>query len=291
MPFPRKIAAVRLGLAFAVLLGACGHKGSSSATASGSHSSSTTASTTPGQGGGTTTTVKTGAGSSGGGNGSTPGSGGTSTGGGAPTALPATQAPAKGKYIYDQSTSEDGGAPPSQAGFFFDDLTGSSGDRRQTLTIVTQAGNQVRHLAWRTNSELVLDEHAQNKKAAGPTCDWNPDYRELALPLTIGLTWTSDSSCTSSSGTQHQRLSARVVRYERTQVGSDTVDVAVIERTVTSDSSSSIAGVSQERRSTDLFAPKYGLVVRSTGTATTRVPGQADRTTSFGSVLRSVHPG
>ncbi len=127
----------------------------------------------------------------------------------------------------------------------------------------------------------------------GFTCDWEPDLRELKLPLAEGSQWTLRGDCEPAAGvTLEATGSAEVREFGRSTVGGATVDTwhIVTELVVTGTTPDEMF---EQRGNSDVqFAPAYGLYVRSVAKVdgTDPATGRPEKSTATRE-LRNLTPG
>ena len=127
----------------------------------------------------------------------------------------------------------------------------------------------------------------------GFTCDWEPDLRELKLPLAEGSQWTLRGKCEPAAGvTLEATGSAEVREFGRSTVAGTTVDTwhIVTELVVTGTTPDETF---EQRGDSDVhFAPAYGLYVRSVDKVDGTDPATGEREKSTATrELRNLTPG
>jgi hypothetical protein len=101
-------------------------------------------------------------------------------------------------------------------------------------------------------------------------CAWSPGLLSLSLPFRVGEAWHVDSSCAFSgpgrlAGRLRQVEQVRVDGLARTTVNRRPVEAWVIERHTLVTESVGADSLTTESQSTELFAPRLGLVVYEDG--------------------------
>jgi len=188
---------------------------------------------------------------------------------------PATEPPASGTYAYAITQDGQRGA----AELAVTDL-GEQGDSTvQDQTWTTPAGTQQSRVGWSAGAERLARTASDDQSA----CSYVPEVLWLQLPLTAGGRWQGQSSCSYQGDggpvRVEQSTAARVVTAATASTGAGRVFCWVIERDVVTTATTSGSSATSETRTTDPFAPSWGLVVYETGKSA--VP-QADGTVSTG---------
>jgi hypothetical protein len=136
----------------------------------------------------------------------------------------------------------------------------------QKVTISSDKGSFTSEVAWKPDSVLMLS-NTFGSGASTFVCNWTPPVQLLALPLSIGTAWSSDSRCTvSASGqteTVHETMQAKVTGLERISVAGKVLDCWVISRTTHVDGTGAF-NFTSDSTSTEWFSPKYGQSAKST---------------------------
>lgn len=225
----------------------------------------------------------------------TPGTAGTADARNATTGPSAAPAPPKaGNYPYRLTTNGPNGRSERETTTVVTDVGRNGGEVLQRIKLETEQGTLDNDIVWRSDSVVVLKTVIE---AGGQRidCDWNPDLVQAALPMAVGKTWKSDSSCATTAFGQQMTIkstgSASVVRTERVKVGGQDVDAWVIESTARNEVKSQAVNQVVDTKSTTWFAPAIGMVVREVATSrTSGGPGQAPQERTSEMVLLSTAP-
>lgn len=141
-----------------------------------------------------------------------------------------------------------------------------------TNQVLSQRGGEIdssSDAVWRSDGLILLRSSFSFGQTTGE-CDWDPDFLQLKLPLAKGVAWQMKSSCMvtgfgPSPLLLERTLDAKVVDLRRVRVAGTAVDVWVLEST----DHIEIAGRVIRQTGTASFSPRHGVVVSSSGTATT----------------------
>ena len=175
----------------------------------------------------------------------------------------ATRPPAPGVYVYAFTTAAD----PSANGdrdFKIESLPAENGapaapgdvSEAQNST-VTQEQTWAADAVRMTRTQIVAPQ-------ATVDCTWKPPLVVVRLPLTVGKTWTSDSTCTTmAQGVQvtiRQATTSKVTGKFLDKVGNVSVPTWVIESTGTASAKTPFGNVDTAVTSLTRFAADRGLV-------------------------------
>ena len=121
-------------------------------------------------------------------------------------------------------------------------------------------------------------------------CDWEPDVVQALLPLAVGATWASDSSCTVTGFGPtpiivRQERTSKVVGLERRRIAGEVLDLWVIDAEATV----AFSGFTVRGDVTAWFSPRHGLIVRSEGKASGTTP-DGSGSGSFTSEIENLSP-
>jgi hypothetical protein len=121
-------------------------------------------------------------------------------------------------------------------------------------------------------------------------CDWEPDVVQAELPLAVGATWASDSSCTVTGFGPtpiivRQERTSEVVGLERRRIAGEVLDLWVIDAAATVQ----FSGFTVQADVEVWFSPRHGLIVRSEGTASGSTP-DGSGSGSFTSEIEHLSP-
>jgi hypothetical protein len=124
---------------------------------------------------------------------------------------------------------------------------------------------------WRADGVYNLSETYTGRNGE-LTCTWRPPHLVIPLPIQVGESWKSESSCDANSlpagvRPQHETQSGKVTGRKHTVVGGRRVEVFVIETLTTTINTFGTAArptvLANKEKSTFLFAPGSGLVVHA----------------------------
>ena len=146
---------------------------------------------------------------------------------------------------------------------------------RQTALDVGGSG-QVREILWSADAVRADRQHNVRGQEEAGRCDWQPDFLQYALPLEVGRRWEVDTTCRSTDPTRPgylaEKSSVRVTEKRRVTVGDVATTVFVLESEGTNTAVAGGVTVIRRRRATELWSPRYGVVVEESGTSTTEAP-------------------
>ncbi len=183
-------------------------------------------------------------------------------------------APQPGTYRYRSVGVSTRSSPPTTTErverdymLSYERISGSSDEtllRRRSET----SGHQDK--AWRLDGIYDIAETFVFQSGT-QTCEWKPARLAIRLPLRVGSTWKSESTCdrTHDFGVvrQHDTGSGKVTGRRHVRVGGQKVDVFVIETSSTSierrGAGSAETTIGRKSKGTLLFAPSAGVVVRA----------------------------
>lgn len=192
-----------------------------------------------------------------------------------PAEPPAVTPPRPGTYIY--STSTDG--QRSETTIHVENNDSDGEERRQTITRKSEDGERRSQVAWRTDGIYVRQTRTSNPEA---TCDWEPDFRLLALPLADGVTWSYSTTCETQLGpapvTVKREGHFAVHGPVTVNVANAQIDTWEIRGTENQTVSGAFSGNSTDE-SVTYYSPAHGLEVRSTHTITGTSPQGSSTTT------------
>lgn len=121
-------------------------------------------------------------------------------------------------------------------------------------------------ILWRDDAKLV-EKTTFGDPPNGFECDWEPDIRELVLPLREGASWEVSGTCeVGTDVTFAVEADTRVVGTAVVPVGGQDVATWRLESQGTIRFTSPQGSFEQEVASDDRFAPEHGLYVRSVET-------------------------
>jgi hypothetical protein len=174
--------------------------------------------------------------------------------------------PAPGKYRFKLTTSMSGKEPSSrEVKAEVMDVSSNPTELRQKVFFTTDEGGGEREEVWQAGGMMVLSESLETRGQKFQ-CDWEPDILELKLPLKVGQEWNTDSSCTMQgqgvTAQRHRTAKVRVTEIGSSQVAGQTVEVYVINETMTETFGFGTSSSTIETETTTQFASKLGLGVR-----------------------------
>ncbi len=110
---------------------------------------------------------------------------------------------------------------------------------RRKATYTDPQGNTLTNdEVWATASVTVPTTHIETPQGQKLDCTWKPAILVFQLPLAVGKTWSSDSTCTTSAdgvqATIRQSFQSKVTGKALDKVGTTNVPTWVIEVTFTS---------------------------------------------------------
>jgi hypothetical protein len=145
-------------------------------------------------------------------------------------------------------------------------------------------------LDWSSHAVDIVSTDAGN----GP-CPWSAPLTSWSLPLGTGRQWHADSTCAFNSpqgagGTLRWVEDAKIDGAASTTVDGERVVTWVIERHTLVTETAAAGAVTAETQSTELFAPRLGLVVYKTGRTATPNRDGSTTTTDSTLELQHVHP-
>lgn len=217
-----------------------------------------------------------------------PGDGGEGVG--APQDPGAVGPPRAGSYTYSYTRQTQDGSESGERTDVVADKGGSGGDRRQSIRQERQEGAFTSDVAWRGDGLHVLST-TFDIGGQETTCDWEPDFKNLATPLSVGATWSYATSCTVMFGTTPVKIDRTgqfdVTELTRITVAGEVLDVWKIESV--EDTTFGAFGSSREE-GTGFFSPPHGLLVKSEVRASGSGQGQAGTVTEQ-SELQGLSPG
>ncbi|HEV7887150.1 MAG TPA: hypothetical protein VGO92_06290 [Acidimicrobiales bacterium] len=124
----------------------------------------------------------------------------------------------------------------------------------------------------------------------GPLCDWAPDIMDVRLPLTVGQTWSTKTSCPQGGDPPRERtVEAKATSTDTVTVAGEALPVVVIERKVVDVQRLPIGPFTTTTTTTEFYSPNLALVLRVTGTVEQKIVAKAT-TTAFRMDIKSVHP-
>lgn len=204
-----------------------------------------------------------------GGTGGSPG-GGASSGGGTATVVPNPSAlftpPKDGTYTYKAEGGEHDGEEMERT---VSTTSRANGETRQSVSGQFDGNSGDLGVVWKGNGWTWERISAEGGGQSGD-CSFTPPLYYLPQPVATGNTWSYDSTCTFTFGGQPATVriagTAKVTGAKVETVGGTTVDVWVIERSGNYDVAFGAVKRSASSTSTELWAPAYGLDIRSTST-------------------------
>ena len=199
-----------------------------------------------------------------------------------------TRPPAPGTYLYTFSNTVD----PSLNGNNerkVEEVAPENGvPRRRTTQRDAQGNTLVNDEVWASDAVRVTASHIGSPQGS-VDCTWQPPLLALQLPLAIGKTWKTESSCTTTvSGTQvtiRRVGESKVTGKVLDKVGDTSIAVWVIESTGTTTVRSAFYNDDTRETVNAHFASSRGLTTRETGT----IEG-ASRKGSYDLTLQSLTP-
>jgi hypothetical protein len=199
--------------------------------------------------------------------------------------------PAPGLYRYEG----EGGGERTTSTVRVEDMAPEAGGFRVKQTSVDQEGfGQVREILWSVSGVRVDRQHNASPDEESGRCDWQPDFVQYVFPLDVGRRWDVSTTCRSTDptrpGSLTQKSTARVTERRSVTVGGVTTTVFVIERSGTTTLGAAGVTVVRRRASTELWSPRYGLVVEESGTTATDTPGEDRPPTPFRNKLLNLRP-
>lgn len=200
--------------------------------------------------------------------------------------------PRAGRYRYD--TTVDG----KEGEEVLDVVDSGDGDgyirqlhiRGQGTTATSQA------VVWLADLFYAEAEQRTREGSLGLLCVWNPGFVLLPLPVSLGASFSADSTCVQDNEAEPQRrrtLEARVTGTDRVDVGGRKVDVFVVEQTMTTSTldDSPPLDLVENQTLTDMVSTDRHLLVRSEGTITSTLNALPQGTpTRFEKELSSLAP-
>lgn len=192
-----------------------------------------------------------------------------------------TKAPRPGVYRYRAQS----GGSENEATTTVEDKGTTDAGRNQVLSQRGGGIDSSSDAVWRNDGLILLRSSFSFGQTTGE-CDWDPDFLQLELPLAKGAAWQTKSSCmvTGFGPTPlllERTLDAKVVDLRRVRVAGTAVDVWVLEST----DHIEIAGRVMRQSGTTSFSPRHGIVVSSSGTATTD-----GRATDYATEVKNLDP-
>ena len=198
------------------------------------------------------------------------------------------QPPVKGTYVYTFTNSAD----PSLNGSNerkVEELPPENGSPRRKTTAKDSAGNTlVQDEKWSNDGIRATASHITS---SGTTidCEWQPPLLEFALPLSVGKSWKSDSTCkTMVAGTQvtiHRVTDSKVTGKAVDKVGDTEVATWVIESTGTTTVRSAFYNEDTKEKVTSHYAAPRGLMTSEKGETES-----ASRKATYELTLQSLTP-
>lgn len=216
--------------------------------------------------------------------GTPPASPATTVAGGGPAAAPTTAAALPPPEDLGAAADPGPTKPPrpgvyryrAQAGGQENEATTTVEDKGSTdagaSQVLSHRGGEIdssSDVTWRKDGLILLRSSFSFGQTTGE-CDWDPDFLQLKLPLSKGVAWQATSSCmvTGFGPTPvslKRTLDAKVVDLRRVRIAGEAVDVWVLEST----DHIEIAGRVMRQSGTTSLSPRHGIVVSSSGTAST----------------------
>ena len=165
----------------------------------------------------------------------------------------------------------------------------ASGEIRQSIGGQFDANSGDLRVVWKDDGWTWEGISAEGGGQAGD-CSFTPPLRYVQQPVAVGNTWSYDSSCKFTFGAESASLrisgTAKVSGVGTAKVDGESVDVWIIDRVGTYEVSFGVKKTSIPSKSTEQWAPAFGLNVRSTSTVKTE-DGEQSQTR----VLLSLQPG
>jgi hypothetical protein len=139
----------------------------------------------------------------------------------------AAQAPAIGTYTFVSCTDSSDTTEVKVA-------AGASGNGVTRRNITESQGTGMSQTATEAyGPNGVLDEVWTIKSGLGDfKCDWNPDLLLFPAQLSVGKTWTSDSTCTVSGNTLHITGTGKISGRVNVNVAGTMVNAWVVDATI-----------------------------------------------------------
>ncbi|MDQ1396608.1 MAG: hypothetical protein QOG64_1867 [Acidimicrobiaceae bacterium] len=210
-----------------------------------------------------------------------------------PPAAPAAVAkpPRPGSYRYTGQGNDTG----DPGGFTVKvEADGEGGGVTHQVISIPQSGGNFRNNAAWSNKQLSFERSELTQGGASYSCQWQPATTEYAFPLSVGRTWSMDSTCSASA--VGQAFSIR--RVERSEVkgiaavavGGTSVTTWVIERTSTVTITTVNGKDTNQSTTTEQFAPDRGLFVHRHIDSTETGPDGKPQPASTDVSLQSLDP-
>lgn len=191
-----------------------------------------------------------------------------------PGPMPAVQPPAPGNYRYRVTAGDESREFVAE----LVSLGSEAGGTAYELTTEGERGELKQHLLWRNDGVTLRRTSGTGADGGGGGggCDWEPDVRQYAFPLSEGAAWTGEGSCTLTSErgsvTIKQSVNAKVTGRERLTIGGEQVDAWIIEGVDTTTIGSGARSAKRESRYREWFSPAHGLMVKRIATTTAQGP-------------------
>lgn len=164
-----------------------------------------------------------------------------------------TTKPRAGTYTYKETS--DGETSESTLG-----IVDTGPGRQEEISEQEDIRNDI---LWRDDAKLV-EKTTFGDPPNGFECDWEPDIRELVLPLREGASWEVSATCEVATDVTFEiEADTRVLGTAVVPVGGQDVATWRLESQGTVRFTSPQGSFEQEVASDDHFAPEHGLYVRS----------------------------
>lgn len=181
-----------------------------------------------------------------------------------------TKPPAAGTYMYVLNNSAD----PSLNGDTerkVEELPAEGGATRRRQTQKDAQGNtSADDVTWAADAIRVTMSRISSSSGGTIECTWQPPLLMAQLPLSIGKTWKTDSTCTTTvAGSQvtiRRVADTKVTGKALDDVGGEKVAAWVIESTSTTTVRSAFYNEDTKATSNVHFAAPRGLITIETGT-------------------------
>jgi hypothetical protein len=204
---------------------------------------------------------------------------------------------AAGTYIYTETVHGRDGDHATDVTERVANEPGPPGEQRQSVSDSGndpnsgQSASSHQEVSW-TSSGLYLRSEDFSFGGSSYTCTFSTPVQELALPLSVGRQWLLQGTCPITVFGQPITIKinghGNVSGYARTQVGSDVVDVWVVN-TVFDVTGSGAYSFTLHQSATHYIAPAQGLDVAESSTNTSNSP-QGSNTFSESRKVHSLHP-
>jgi len=216
----------------------------------------------------------------------------------------ATAPPAAGSYKYSVESTADGKTTTQESPVKVESVSSAGGVTKQKITMVQDGNSVTSDVAWSGAGAVV--SLSEVKSSFGDfTCDWTPDFAQLAPNLKVGTTWTVDTACTGAirnstfgangqSITVKQKGTYKVTGSKAVDVGGTSVPTWTIEGDESREATVATYVVSTRSVGPQQLAAEKGLPVLTEQQVTTVINSGTQKNTQNSTVkvkLLSLTPG